>query len=315
MFSIGIPAYKSKFLKECIESILSQTYTDFELIIVNDASPENLDKIVNSYDDNRIRYYKNEQNCGAENVVDNWNKCLSYAKGDFFVLMGDDDTMEPIYLEEFLNLIHKYPDLDVYHCRSYIINDNSEKIELTPSWPEYETVYENIWHRIKSLRQQFISDFVYQTKKLKGNGGFYKLPLAWGSDDLSSYIASVEKGIAHTNTPLFNYRRSSFTISSNGNIQLKMEAILQEYKWFSSFLKKQPVKYTDIILWANISFYYKKYIQKKKIRTISQSYNINTLNYLLFWISNKEKFKVKLSEIFYSLIEYFKSKTSQKQYK
>ena len=119
-FSIGIPAYKAKFLKECVESILNQTYTDFELIIVNDASPENLDEIVLKFSDSRIRYYVNEINCGAENVVDNWNKCLEYSNGEFFILMGDDDIMHYNYLEEFERLIKKYPDLDIYHIPSPI---------------------------------------------------------------------------------------------------------------------------------------------------------------------------------------------------
>lgn len=60
-FSITIPAYKTAYLKECIESILAQTYTNFELIIVNDASPEDLTSIVHSFDDSRIRYYINEK--------------------------------------------------------------------------------------------------------------------------------------------------------------------------------------------------------------------------------------------------------------
>src|SRR5690606_28530398 len=108
-FSIGIPAFKARFLKECIDSILSQTFSDFELIIVNDASPENIDDIVKNYSDSRIRYYVNEKNFGAEQVVDNWNKCLSYALGDYFVLMGDDDLMMPNYLYEFSKLIDRYP--------------------------------------------------------------------------------------------------------------------------------------------------------------------------------------------------------------
>ena len=72
-FSITIPAYKRSYLKEAIDSCLAQTYGDFELIIVNDHSPENLDAIVTQYNDPRIRYYVNEKNCGAVNVVDNWN--------------------------------------------------------------------------------------------------------------------------------------------------------------------------------------------------------------------------------------------------
>ncbi|MGS3108146.1 glycosyltransferase, partial [Escherichia coli] len=88
-----------------IDSILSQTFKDFELIIVNDASPENLDSIISSYDDTRIRYYKNDKNCGAENVIDNWNKCLSFANGDYFILMGDDDKLDEDYLSEFNKII------------------------------------------------------------------------------------------------------------------------------------------------------------------------------------------------------------------
>ena len=84
-FSISIPAFKRRFLKECIDSILSQTCHDFELIIVNDASPEDLHSVVRQYSDSRIYYYVNEKNCGAVNVVDNWNKCLEYAKGDFII--------------------------------------------------------------------------------------------------------------------------------------------------------------------------------------------------------------------------------------
>ena len=48
-FSIAIPAFKAKYLKECIDSILAQTYKDFELIIVNDASPEDIDSVVKPY--------------------------------------------------------------------------------------------------------------------------------------------------------------------------------------------------------------------------------------------------------------------------
>ncbi len=314
LFSIGVPAYKKKFLKECIDSILLQTYTNFELIIINDASPENIEEIANKFSDIRIRYYKNELNTGAENVIDNWNNCLSYANGDFFVLMGDDDVMEPNYLEEFLKLINQYPLLDVFHCRSYIINEYSDKIETTPSWPEYESIYENIWHRIKSLRQQFISDFIYRTKTLKSNGGFFKLPLAWGSDDISSYIACAEKGIAHINTPLFNYRRSLLTISSTGNSRLKMAAILLEEEWLSNFLTKKPDNYLDKILHSSIQSYYKKYMQKKKIRTMSLSFDESITNYLVFWIVNRHKFNLRLNEILYSMVEYLKSKTSKNQY-
>jgi glycosyltransferase involved in cell wall biosynthesis len=136
-FSITIPVFKSKYLRECLDSVFSQTYEDFELIILNDDSPENVGGILNEYHDSRIRYYKNERNVGAINVVNNWNKLLSLAQGVYLICMGDDDKLAPNCLEEYNNLIDKYPDLDVYHARTLMIDENSsilwycKKIDLS----------------------------------------------------------------------------------------------------------------------------------------------------------------------------------------
>ena len=313
-FSIGIPAFKSKFLKECILSILSQTYTNFELIIVNDCSPEPLGDIIKQFDDERIKYFVNETNTGALNVVNNWNKCLNEADGEFFVLMGDDDSMEPDYLEEFDKLIQKYPDLDVYHCRTRLINEDSKPIMLTPSWPEYESVYENIWHRINSFRVQYISDFVYRTDALNERGGFFYLPLAWFSDDVSAYIASGDKGIAHTNKPVFNYRVNSLTISSTGNNEMKMEAIMQLNTWFNVFLAKKPSSAQDALVHENISKGLKKYLQKKKINTIVYSLNKNILSSAYKWYKLRKKYRFTVNELLLAVFEHFKRKKVKEKF-
>ena len=106
-FSVTIPAYKDKYLKEAIDSVLAQTYSNLEVIIVNDASPNNLDIIIAQYSDPRIRYYKNDKNCGAKDVVDNWNICLSYATGEYLICMGDDDRLRVNCLEEYKLLYNK----------------------------------------------------------------------------------------------------------------------------------------------------------------------------------------------------------------
>lgn len=233
-FSIGIPAYKGIFFEECLTSILNQTYTNFELIIVNDASPDNLYDIVQKYPDTRIQYYENTKNIGAENVINNWNKCLQYATGDFFLLMGDDDKLSPSYLERFVTYILKYPMINVFHCRTAIINQNSEIINLSEGWPEWESMSDNIFHRIKDRRLQFISDFVYRTSFLKRIDGFIKFPLAWNSDDVTAFEAASDKGIVHINEILFFYRTNPYNISSNGNWYLKAEAMIQKEKWIKN---------------------------------------------------------------------------------
>ncbi|MBC6111853.1 glycosyltransferase family 2 protein [Pedobacter fastidiosus] len=308
-FTIGIPAYKAKFLKDCIDSILGQNYSDFELIIVNDASPENIDEIVANYNDTRLTYYKNDKNFGAINVVDNWNKCLSFAQGEYFILMGDDDLLDPNYLKEFDLLISNYPLCNIFHCRTLIINEKSEPIELTDPRPDFETVYDSILERMKGSRLFFISDYVYRTSTLKSNGGFYKLPLAWASDDISSFIASKEHGIANTNKPLFKYRRNNQTISTTGNTNFKMDAILAEEQWLNEFVQKVPDNVVDVILLETIKKEIKKFIQKKKIRTI---YSANDISFYK-WFGQKSKYGISIEEILYAFLLSIKEKR-KKQY-
>lgn len=297
LFTIVIPAYKSQFLEECITSIISQTLSDFELIIVNDSSPQPVEEIVKKFTDPRIKYSRNESNIGAEHLVTNWNNALKLANGKFFMMMGDDDKLEPNYLEEFSKLIDKYKDLDVYHCRSKIIDENSIPFKLTPSWPEYETVYDSIWHRISGFRLQFISDFVYRTEALKQNGGFYDVPLAWASDDITAYIASSKKGIAHINLPIFNYRQTRFTITSSGNSGLKMKAILIEKNWYENFLKTTPDSINDKIIRGNIIKLLGAYFQSKKLRTMADSMDSQFFSNLLRWNRSKNLYDITTTDI------------------
>ena len=160
LVSIAIPAYKAKYIKEAIDSVLAQSYQNIELIIVNDNSPEDIDKIVSSYSDTRIRYYKNERNLGKESIVLNWNKCLSYAKGEFFVLLCDDDILEPTFIEKMYSLTLKYPQCNVFKSRTRLINSiNNTVIGDSTLWPEYEPYEEFLTNSIKGNRKHTISEF------------------------------------------------------------------------------------------------------------------------------------------------------------
>lgn len=236
-FSIVIPAFKQRYLKEAIESCLAQTYKNLEVIIVDDASPEDLKSVVDEFSDERIRYYRNEKNCGALNVVDNWNICLGYAEGDYVICMGDDDRLLPICLEEYARLIEEYPEVDVFHGWTEIIDDKSNVTNLLDTRPDRECVLSMMWQRW-NVRQQFIGDFLYKSVTLRANGGFYKLPLAWGSDDVTAYINAEAHGIVNTQVPVFQYRQSSITLSSISNGKVKLEALASEKKWTESFLSR-----------------------------------------------------------------------------
>lgn len=306
-FSVTIPAYKRKYLKECIESILAQTYTDFEIIIVNDASPENLDPIVASFNDLRIRYYTNEKNCGAINVVDNWNICLNYAYGDYVICMGDDDKLMPNCLEEYNKLILKYPEIDLFHARVRQIDEKSQFIKLTDARPEWESVLSMIWHRMIH-RQQYIGDYLFRTNALKEKGGFYKLPYAWASDDISAYIVATEKGVVHTDKPTFCYRISRLTITQSGNSEIKMQALLKANQWYKDFIqvyipKDEVDEYLKIMILDNLKRY--SIMQKSKIVTCDM---LKSFIHIFRWFNKRKKYQITLSLLVYSVFEYVKIK-------
>lgn len=289
-FSIAIPAFKAKYLKECIDSILAQTYKDFELIIVNDASPENIDSVVKPYlSQAKIRYYKNEKNFGSVNVVGNWNKCLSFASGEYFLLMGDDDKLCSNCLEDYAKLIDAFPQCKVYHTRTWQINPQSEIIGITGPRPVWESVYDNIYERIKLHRAQYISDYLYETQHLKSDGGFYKLPMAWGSDDISAYRAAAVAGVAHSEKPLFCYRVHPTSLTSSGNIKIKMDAIQGEMEWLNNFMMKAtPIEETDKIVAQKIKAFLPKYELNKYAEHISQAMNVQPLaNLCKYWRMHK----------------------------
>lgn len=291
-FSVLIPAYKKKYLRECIESILAQTYSIFELVIVNDASPEDLDSVVCTFADEKIRYVKNEQNCGAVNVVDNWNKCLEYAEGDYVICMGDDDRLLPNCLEEYVKMINTYPNLDVYHAWTEIINEKSEVFQIQEPRPEIESVYSMIWGRMHG-RKQYIGDFLFKTDRLKAIGGFYKLPLAWGSDDITAFLAAEKYGIANSQIPLFQYRDSAITLSSSSNnAEHKFDGIKKYKMWMDVFLEQRPNNQHDKVLYDDIircrSFFYEDQFSS----IICQDLAYNSLLRWNYWKSRGAEFEL-----------------------
>ena len=236
-FSIIIPAYKSKFLSEAIKSILEQTYNNFELIIVDDCSPDNLKFIIEQYPDSRIQYYRNEKNCGIIDVVDNWNICLSYCTGDYVICMGDDDMLMPNTLSEYNQLIQRFPSVEILHGRAAQIDEYNNIISILPERAEYESYVSFLYHRL-TFRSQYIGDFCYKVDPLLARGGFYKLPFAWGTDDISAYMASSQHGIANTNKIVFRYRINGLSISKSGYENYKIECVDKLYDWIDYSIDK-----------------------------------------------------------------------------
>ena len=129
LISIIVPIYNSeKYLPKCLDSIIAQTYTNWEAILVDDGSPDNCGKICDEYSakDKRFKVIHQEN----KGVVNARNNALANANGDFLAFVDSDDTIEPSMLEEMLTLAEE-KEADVVYCNiNAVFPNNICKIDI-----------------------------------------------------------------------------------------------------------------------------------------------------------------------------------------
>lgn len=130
-FSIIIPTYnRAAFLTKAIDSVLAQTCTDWELIVVDDGSTDNTREVVARYDDSRIRYIyqDNAERCAAR------NNGIEQARGEFVCFLDSDDSYLEDYLSDLSALIAKCDDKNLFVVSSMIVENNEgEKTVMPPA--------------------------------------------------------------------------------------------------------------------------------------------------------------------------------------
>lgn len=126
MFSVIIPTYnRLELLKRAIDSVLNQTFGEFEIIVVDDCSSDDTWEWLNSQQNKKVSFYKNDTNKGLSY---NRNFAVSKSKGEFIALLDDDDFWYENHLEELNKLTEAYPDSALF-CNSYIIDYGDKLVE------------------------------------------------------------------------------------------------------------------------------------------------------------------------------------------
>lgn len=155
--SIIIPVYNTeKYIAKAIESVLNQTFSNFELILVDDASTDNTYTICEQYanNDNRVRLYKNEKNLG---MMPNWNHAIEYITGKYWAKLDADDWWTETFIEDCHNIISKDENIGMV-CGRYIYID------------ENDNIIPNSEYQLPNEYKNTSTDFTWRVKK--GNGLF-----------------------------------------------------------------------------------------------------------------------------------------------
>ena len=118
--SVLMPVYRTKpeYLKATIQSILNQTFKDFEFLILDDSPTDTREDVVKSFKDKRIKYSQNKQNMG---ITPSRNKLVQMAKGKYLAVMDHDDISLPNRFEKQVQFLDKHPDVGVVGCQYQMV--------------------------------------------------------------------------------------------------------------------------------------------------------------------------------------------------
>lgn len=156
--SIIMPSWNTeRFIAESIQSVIDQTYKKWELLIVDDCSTDNTDEIVASFQDDRIRYFKNEKNSGAALTR---NRAMREAQGEWIAFLDSDDLWAPKKLERQLKFMKKNNLVFSYH--DYVkIDENSNPLNIYVSGPRVVTK-----HKMYNYGYPGCLTFIYSAKAM-----------------------------------------------------------------------------------------------------------------------------------------------------
>jgi len=233
--SFVMPAWKAGFLEDAVSSILAQSSPDWELVVVDDCSPEDLGSIVAKFADPRIRYVRNEENLGSGNLVRQWNHCLTQASGEWLVLAADDDVYAPDFCKEILTLAGKYPEVDLIRARVELIDSDGRQLWGDGEFPEVFTGTQYLEEWMAGHVFTCVGNFAFRREALVAAGGFKDFPCAFCSDVATPLLLSGN-GVANTREIGFFFRNSGVNLSGDRSRVLdKMEATQQFFEWLRGF--------------------------------------------------------------------------------
>lgn len=195
------------FLADTIESVISQTYENWELCVVDGGSNQEVKKVLRNFadQDQRIRVQFLDRNLG---ISQNSNKAIESARGEFIALLDHDDQLAPCALFEIVNHINQEPDVDFIY---------SDKDSMTTEGKRFNPLFKPDWSPDTMLSANYVTHLcVIRTELVKSVGGFR--PETDGAQDWDLFLRVAEKTnrIHHIPKVLYHWRLAPASVSSAG---------------------------------------------------------------------------------------------------
>ncbi len=268
--SVIMPVYNSeRFLKQALQSVLSQTFTDFELLIINDGSTDSSLSIIQSFSDKRIHLIQNERNIG---LIDSLNKGIALATATYIARMDADDICLPARFEKQVSYLNQHPEVAVVATRVIQINADEDELGGWDDDLRYSSAQQIytalaktncIAHPTVMMRTEIIRSYTYHKKQK-------------GSEDWDLWMRLVSDGHHIHKIPetLLKYRLHAASATAVHNREFSIEKKINRVR--TIFLKErlQQLKLKQFEWLVTLAI----------LRTIARDIKINRLpHWLRFW--------------------------------
>ena len=198
LVSVLMPVYNTAlYLREAMDSMLCQTFKGFELIVLDDCSPDNAEEILDAYDDPRIVRYKGEKNAGLSNVL---NVGIGMARGKYIARMDSDDISLPQRLQVQVEYLETHPDIDLVSVgmRLFGAKEGTWVRELNPEKVKIEAMFHSpVLH----------ASSVWRKEAFEKQGLRFRQEMV-PAEDYDLWTRAMLKGLKLVNLPevLYEYR-------------------------------------------------------------------------------------------------------------
>jgi glycosyltransferase involved in cell wall biosynthesis len=201
-----VPCYKlAHLLGDCVNSILMQSYRDFEVLIMDDCSPDHTPEVAATFRDPRVRYVRNPVNLGH---LKNYNEGIRLARGHYLWLVSADDRLRlPYVLERFVALLDQHRDVGMAFCPGVNLHDDGREGAVQGLHGDADVIFE---------RGQFLSRLIHYNsvctpaaiarKECYERMGMFPLDLPYAGDWYVWCFIALHDKVAYLAEPMVNYR-------------------------------------------------------------------------------------------------------------
>ena len=168
-FSIILPVKNGgSYVKQCVQSILTQQYKHFNLIILENCSTDGTADWLTTLQDSRIQIYPADK---PLSIAENWSRIVHIDKNEFVTIIGHDDVLLPHYLVEMNTLINKHPEATLYQSHFNFINATGEKLRACLPMDETQHAHELLACLLANTLDSMGTGYMFRAKDYNAMGG------------------------------------------------------------------------------------------------------------------------------------------------